>query len=272
MERSLGLMCGAGVLPARMATEARRRGWRVVAFTFSGAPDVAALADRVIPARIAEIGAVLAHLQSERCTAALFSGSFSMGDILRTRESEADATSLAIRDGAGSRIDARLASMAISALAAIGVEVLDQREFVGDWLQGAGCWTKRAPTASEWEDVRRGFAVARMLADARVGQTIVVKEGAIAAVEAAEGTTAAVRRGVALGGAGAVVVKAVAREHDYRFDTPTVGPETIAAAAAGPAAVVAVEAGRVLILERDATILAADQAGIALVSVDADRA
>lgn len=265
-------MCGAGVLPARMATEARRRGWRVVAFTFAGAADATAFADRVIPARIAEVGAVLTGLQAERCTAALFAGAFSMGEVLQTRRSDADAAALDVRDRAGSRIDARLVDVIIATLASMGVEVLDQRGFVGDWLQGAGCWTKRAPTPAESDDVRRGLAVARLLADARVGQTVVVKEGAVAALEAAEGTTATVRRGVALGGPGAVIVKAVARDHDYRFDTPTVGPETVAAAAAGGAAVIAIEADRVLILERAATVEACDRAGIALVSVDGDGA
>lgn len=264
-------MCGAGALPARMASEARRQGWRVVAFAFAPTPDLDGLADRVVPARLAEIGAVLAGLQAERCTAALFSGSFSMGEVLRTAEAEADRVSVGIRDRAGGRVDARLAHTIITTLAALGVEVLDQRGFVGDWMQGAGVWSRRAPSESEWADVRRGLDLARTLADAHVGQTVVVKEGAVAAVEAAEGTTAAVRRGVELAGAGAVVVKAVARDHDYRFDTPTVGPETVAVAAAGGAAAIAVEAGRVLLLEREAAIAAADRAGLALLSVDGAR-
>jgi DUF1009 family protein len=264
-------MCGAGALPARMAAEARRQGWRVVAFAFAGASALDGLAHRVVPARLVEIGAVLGGLQEERCTAALFSGSFSMGEVLRAQESEADGVSVGIRDRAGGRVDARLAQTIIATLATLGVEVLDQRRFVGDWLQGAGVWSKRAPTEDEWRDVRRGLELARTLADARVGQTVVVKEGAVAAVEAAEGTTAAVRRGVELAGRGAVVVKAVARDHDYRFDTPTVGPETVAVAAAGGASVIAVEAGRVLLLERDAVVAAADRAGLALLSVDGAR-
>src|SRR5204863_43403 len=82
-----------------------------------------------------------------------------------------------------------------------------------------------------------------------------------------EGTTAAIRRGGQLAGAGAVAVKAVARANDYRFDTPTVGVETVEAAAASGVTVVAVEAGRVLVMDREATVAAADRAGVALVPV-----
>jgi len=116
--------------------------------------------------------------------------------------------------------------------------------------------------------VRRGLDVARLVADAGIGQAIVIKHGAVTAVEATEGTTETIRRGVAQAGPGAVIVKAAAREHDYRFDTPGVGPETVAAAAAGGAAVLAVEAERVLVVDRQECLRIADQAGLALVGVE----
>jgi DUF1009 family protein len=101
---------------------------------------------------------------------------------------------------------------------------------------------------------------------------VVVRRGAVTAVEAIEGTTAAVRRGTALGGPGAVVVKTVADDHDFRFDMPTIGRETVDAAAEGGATVVAFQSKRVFVLDRAATIARADQAGIALVSTGAGRA
>jgi hypothetical protein len=268
VEQSLGLICGAGVLPARMAAVARRQGWRVVAFTFGEAPDLTPHADRVVPSRLHEAEAVLAVLREERVGAVLFSGKFWMQDFLRGERP--DAALAAVMERAGAMIDTKLLEVVIATLGSLGITLLDQRPFIGDWLDGAGCWSARRPTDAEAEDVRRGFAVARLAADLRVGQTVVVRRGAVTAVEALEGTTEAIRRGLALGGPGAVVVKAVARDHDYRFDTPTVGPETLEAAVAGGAAVVAVEAGRVLILEPEATARLADGAGIALVSVAAE--
>ena len=268
MERSLGLMCGAGVLPARMADEARLQGWRVVAFTFAEAPGVAERAERVVASRVTEMGAVFTTLQEQRISAVLFSGRFSMPHVLRADWTAADAASRAFEERAGSRIDARLGDAVITALGGLGVEVLDQRAFVGDWLEAAGCWSSRAPTEAEWRDVQRGLEVARMMAEARIGQTVVIRHGAVVAVEAVEGTTETVRRGAALGGPGTVVVKAVAADHDYRFDAPAIGPETLAAAAEGGVAVVALEAHRVLLFDRAETLRIADAAGIAVVGVD----
>ena len=264
MEQSLGLICGAGVLPARMALEARRQGWRVVAFTFAGGGP-GGHADRTIASRVSEVGSVLEALRAEGVSAVLFSGRFSMRDLLEARG--VDSTFVDITTRAGSLIDVRLFGVLVGMLGDLGIRVLDQRAFVGDWLGGPGCWSARGPTESEWRDIRRGLEVGRLVADARIGQTVVVRQGAVTAVEAVEGTTEAIRRGAALGGPGAVVVKSVASDHDYRLDAPTIGPETIEAAAAGGVAVVAVEAHRVFILEKDEAVRRADAAGVALVSV-----
>jgi DUF1009 family protein len=157
----------------------------------------------------------------------------------------------------------------VGTLAGVGIELLDQRAFLGERLAGARTLSARTPTEAEWSDIQRGFVVARLNADASVGQTVVVRQGAVSAVEAIEGTTETVRRGTALSGPGAVVVKAAARGHDFRFDIPAIGPDTLEAAAAGGATAVAIAAGQVLVLEPEATIRRADAADIALVSADA---
>ena len=267
MERSLGLMCGAGVLPARMAEHARRRGWRVVAFTFDEAPGVADRADTVIAARIVELGAVLERVTAEGIASVLFSGRFSMPAVLRVGNA-ADATFRGVEALARSRSGAAFVDAIIAMLAGHGVTVLDQRDFVGDWLVAAGPCSARAATDAEWSDARAGLALARTMASARVGQTVVIRHGAVVAVEAVEGTTEAVRRGAALGGPGAVVVKAVAPDHDYRFDAPAIGPETLAVAAEGGVAAVAVEAGRVMLFERAQALRLADAASIAVMGID----
>jgi hypothetical protein len=266
VERILGLMCGAGVLPALMAEQARRQGWRVVAFAFPGACGLEAHADVVIASRVGELAPVLAALQAQKVESAAFSGKFWMSDLLRAQAP--DGVHARMVTEAGSLVDANMTAVVVATLGSLGITLLDQRAFLGEELVEAGCWSRRQPTAEEWNDVRRGFAVARALADASVGQTVVVKGGAVSAVEAMEGTSEAIRRGTSLSGPGAVVVKSVARAHDFRFDIPTVGTETIEAAAAGGAGVVAVEAGSVFLLDRPATARGADAAGIALVSTD----
>lgn len=271
MERSLGLMCGAGEVPALMAREARQHGWRVVAFAFAApSAGVVAAATRVVPSEIREMGPVLATLLEEKVSGVLLSGKFWMRDLLRA--DRVDDTHRAMAARAGALLDDNVKAVLLSTLTGVGIELLDQRPFLGDGLPGDGVLGARTPSEAEWLDVRRGLGVARTAAALSIGQTVVVRRGAVGAVEAIEGTTAAVRRGTALSGPGAVVVKAVAADHDFRFDVPTIGPETIDAAAEGGAAVVAFEAGRVFVLDREATTRRADAAGIALVSASADAA
>jgi UDP-2,3-diacylglucosamine hydrolase len=268
VERSLGVMCGAGELPALMVEQARRHGWRVVVFAFAPAsPRVLADAARVVPSRISEIGPVMGALLEEKVTGVLLSGKFWMGDLLRVED--VDDTHRAMAARAGSLLDGNVKSVLLETLAGMGVELLDQRPFLGDGLPTEQVLGARTPSAEEWADVRRGLEVAGVAAAMSIGQTVVVRRGAVSAVEAIEGTTVAVRRGTALSGPGAVVVKAVAPDHDFRFDVPTIGPDTVEAAAEGGATVVALEAGRVFVLDRDTTTRRADAAGIALVSTRA---
>jgi hypothetical protein len=247
-----------------MAAEARRQGWRIVAFAFDGVPVELPHAARVVASQITELGPVVAELEREGASAILLSGRFRHAAVVAGRP---DATVAAIAERAGSLVDRRLLEAVVAMLADRGIAVLDQRPFLGDWLAPAGAWSARAPSDAEWRDIRAGLALARTIAQAQIGQAVVVKQGAVVAVEAVEGTTEAIRRGTALGGPGTVVVKAVAADHDYRLDTPTIGLETLGAAAAGGVAAIAVEAGRVLIIDREAVTRRADAAGIALVSV-----
>jgi DUF1009 family protein len=168
-------MCGAGVLPARMAAVARRQGWRVVAFTFGDAPGVAVHAECLIPSRVNEAGAVLAALQQERIGAVLFSGKFWMRDFLHGATPDAALAEITAR--AGAMVDTNLVDAVVATLGRMDIALLDQRPFLGDWLGARGCWSAREPTAAEWSDVRRGLEIARIVAAAGVGQTVVVKRG-----------------------------------------------------------------------------------------------
>ena len=259
-------MCGAGVLPARMAREARRQGWRVVAFAFPGAGDLSDTADLVVPTTIEAMGPVLDVLVREKASAVAFSGKFWMTDLLTAGEPDAAHARMAAR--AGALLDGNMTEVIVGTLASLGIELLDPRPFLGDWLGAPRTWSAREPTEAEWSDVQRGFAVARALAALSVGQTVVVRRGVVSAVEGIEGTTETIQRGTALSGPGAVVVKAVTDAHDFRFDVPGIGPETVKAAVAGGAAVLALAAGRVLIVDLEQTVRLADTAGMALLSTD----
>lgn len=261
-------MAGAGVLPGRAAAEAARQGWRVVALAFDEAAALDAHAERVVPSAITDIQEVLRTLTAERVQAAVFVGKFWKQRVF---DEVGETDEAGRRLARGGLSDDALAGMVVATLAGMGIEVLDQRSFLSPWMMGPGTVASREPSRAEWDEIRAGFALARRLAEHGIGQTVVRSRGVTLAVEAAEGTDETIRRGARLAGRGAVVVKAVAAGHDFRFDIPTVGPATIAAMAEGGATALAVDGDKVLLVDGEEAVRIADRAGIAVVSVDDNR-
>jgi len=262
---SLGLIAAGGLLPGRVAREAGRQGWRVVALVFGDAPGLDGAVDRLVPCRVSEIGAALEAIRQEGVTAVVFSGTLRKHDLIHRLPRDPHGHQFLAQGGQFT--DASLGRAALGLLEEAGVRVLDQRTFLAPLLTPAGVLTARVPTGAEWEDIAAGFKLARWCAGVGAGQTVVIYRGAAAAIEAMEGTDEAIRRGCGLAGPGAVVVKAVAPWHDYRLDIPTVGSETIAAVAMGKAAVLALESGKILCLDPELLVEAADRQGIAVVGV-----
>ncbi len=264
MERRLALMAGAGVLPGQAAAEAARHGWHVVALTFGDATGLDPHVELVVPSSLTDMQAVLNTLTDQSVQAALFVGKFWKKQVFEHLDGMDE---IGLRMARGGLSDEALSNVVLITLGAMGIEVLDQRPFLSSWMMGAGTLTSRAPSGAEWEEIHAGFSLARQMAAHRIGQTIVRSHGVTLAVEAAEGTDETIRRGARLAGRGAIVIKAVATEHDFRFDVPTVGPTTLEAMAECGATALAVDGGKVLLVDRDAALRLAEQAGIALVGV-----
>jgi DUF1009 family protein len=261
-------MAGAGDVPGQAAGEARRQGWQVVAFALGGeGAGLRAHADEVVPVDLTDLQGALQVLAARAPTAALFCGKFWKQEAF-ARIPEADPTGRHLI-GAGFG-DIPLRRMVVTVLEGMGIEVLDQRQFLAPWLMSARSLTGQEPSPAEWGEVRAGLRAARALAALDVGQTVVQARGVTVAVEAMEGTDETIRRGTGLAGPGAVIVKAIGADNDYRFDVPAIGPSTVAAAAEGRAAVLAVERGRIMLVDREDVIRRARAAGIALVGVDGD--
>lgn len=142
-----------------------------------------------------------------------------------------------------------------------------QAELAPELWAGEGTLGRVEPTPEQLADVAFGWPVAKALGEVDVGQTVVVKGRAVLAVEAIEGTDAAIRRGCALGEEGACVVKVAKPGQDPRFDVPAIGLATIRSLVEGKASLLAVEAGRTVVLEREALLREADARGIAVVGV-----
>lgn len=270
MERTLGLMAGAGALPRRAAAEARRQGWRVVAFAFDECPGLAESVPELIPARLSEIQTVLMELMTRQASAALFVGKFAKERVLEQAQRAHEVDEAALDLAQQGLSDTALGNMAVATLGAMGIDVLDQRDFLGPWMMPAGHLAGPRPTPSVSDEIRAGFKLGRALAGEGIGQTVVRAFGVTVAVEAAEGTDETIRRGCRLAGPGAVVVKAVAPGNDYRFDIPSIGASTLEVLALGRAAALAVEARRVLLVDRDEVIRMGERAGITVVGLDGE--
>jgi hypothetical protein len=237
----------------------------VIAFAFGEAPPgLAGCAERVVPSDIADVQAVLAELSSAGARAAVFVGKFWKQDVF-ARYQRADEAGR--RLAASGLADSQLGQAVVALFGSLGIEILDPRQFLEPWLARASNLTARVPSTADWADIRAGFRLARLLATEGVGQTVVRARGVTVAVEALEGTDEAIRRGVGLAGPGCIVVKAVAPDHDYRFDVPAIGAATLRILADGEARALALERGRVLLLDGDEAIEIANQAEIAIVSV-----
>ena len=156
---------------------------------------------------------------------------------------------------------------AVRYLESQGFRVLHSGAFMKSWIPEPGVLTRRPPTPEERADLEYGLKIARQLAGWKIGQTVVVKRLAVAAIEALEGTDEAIRRGGRLAGPGCVVAKACEPEHDMRFDIPVVGLETVKTMMEAGASCIGVEAGRVLLFNRPELVAAADGAGLAMVAL-----
>ena len=158
----------------------------------------------------------------------------------------------------------------IEKFAESGVRVMPASLFMDDHLPGVGTLTARGLTEGEAADVAHAASVARDMGLHDVGQTVMVRSGMVLAVEAFEGTNAAIRRGGRLGGRGSVVFKAAREGHDMRFDIPVVGLKTLKVLRRAGATALAFQAGRLILLDREEVVRYADRHGIAIVGVETD--
>jgi hypothetical protein len=145
------------------------------------------------------------------------------------------------------------------------VDLLPATTFLEDDLAQRGLIAGPKLSRSEEEDVDLGWDVAKEIARLDIGQTIIVKNGTVLAVEAFEGTNDAIKRGGALAREGAVMIKVAKPNQDMRFDVPVVGVETIKVAAEAKLRVIAVEVGKTLLLEREKVVDLSARAKISLV-------
>lgn len=264
----IGLIAGIGVLPALAAQSAAALGYRIVAVALADevAGSLNPHCDRVYRYGIGEAGRIFESFKAEGIDRVVIVGRVNK-DVIFSRP-RFDLRALAFLRGARNKNDDHLMAGIAREFEKEGICLLDQRSFLKEFCPGRGILTARPPTQEEWRDIAYGFALAKKVGELEIGQTVVVKNQAVLAVEAIEGTDQAISRGCALGKEGAVVVKVSRPDQDMRWDIPTVGTRTIELIATGRGTALAIEAECTLVVNLPAVVETADRAGLSLVAVD----
>jgi UDP-2,3-diacylglucosamine hydrolase len=266
----LGLIAGNGRFPCLVleAAHAQGRPVTVVAIKDEAEPALVAAAEArgatLHWVSLGQLGKVIAVLKAASITEAVMAGQVKHVKIFS--DFMPDLTLLSVIRKLTSKSTDSLISAVADVMQEKGIGLLDSTAFLSPLLAAAGLLTRRGPDAREEADLAFGYAQADAVAGLDIGQTIVVKDRAVVAVEAMEGTDATIARAGQLAGSGAVVVKVAKPKQDMRFDVPVVGVPTIAAMRAAGATVLSVDAGKTLLIDGPAALVAAaDEAGIAVV-------
>lgn len=263
---TLGIIAGNGVYPRLLAESARRAGVKqivVAAFIDETDERITKLADKVQWMRVGQLGKLIAYFRGAGVADAIMAGQIAPKNLFDLRPDWKMLLLLA-------RLKRRNAESIFTAigdeLARVGVTLLSATSFLEDSLAPKGLVAGRKLTRREEEDVDFGFEIAREVSRLDIGQTVIVKNGTVLAVEGFEGTNEAIKRGGALGGKNALMVKVAKPNQDMRFDVPVIGVATIEVAAAAHLRVIAIEAGRTLLLEKEALVASAGRSNISIVA------
>jgi len=266
----LGLIAGNGRFPFLVLDAARSMGHDVTVIAakeeaFADLSDAAAkVHSRIHWISLGELGKCITLMKEAGVTQAVMAGQVKhtkifAGGIVPDAKFRSVLMKLAFRNTDG------LIGAVAGVLKDEGIELIDSTSLLTPMLASAGVLTRRSPTHEEQADFDFGYRMADTVAGLDIGQTIAVKQGAVVAVEAMEGTDEVIRRAGHLAGSGVRIVKVAKPKQDMRFDVPVVGMATIQAMHAAGASALSVDAGRTLMFDREALVASADEAGIAIV-------
>jgi DUF1009 family protein len=266
----LGIVAGKGDYPLLLAQSARQQGVRrivAVAFRHETSRAIARYVDEVHWVYLGQLQPILDTFKNMGIRHAVMAGQITPTHLFSLRF---DRATLALLGRLRERNAHTIFGAFCDELKGIGVNLLPAYLFMESAMPPPGPIAGRPPTAAEQADIELGLRVAKVTSGIEIGQTVVLKEGTILAVEAFEGTDAAIRRAGRLGGRGTVVVKVAKQGHDMRFDIPVIGLRTLKALRKAGVAVLAVEARRTILLERDRLVAEANRIGLSILAVETE--
>ena len=263
---ALGIIAGNGVYPRLLADGARRAGVeRIVAagFTDETDPVLEQHVNVLEWMRVGQLGRLLKFFRSEGIHHAIMAGQIAPKNLFDLRP---DLKALMLMGKLKDRNAESIFAAIADELAKFDIDLLPATTFLEDSLAQPQLIAGPKLSSRQEHDVELGWNAAKEIARLDIGQTIIIKNGTIVAVEALEGTNEAIKRGGTLAREGAVMVKVSKPNQDMRFDVPVIGVETVRIAAESGVRVIAVEAGKTLLLERDAVIALANGSNMSVVA------
>ena len=263
----LGIVAGNGVYPRKLADSARKAGVkRIVAAAFSNETDPALgqHVDVIEWLRVGQLSRLLNFFREQQVHDAIMAGQIEPKNLFDLRP---DWKALLVLAKLKQRNAESIFAAIADELAKVDVELLPATSFLEDCLAPRGLIAGPKLSRREEEDVDLGWKMAKEIARLDIGQTVIVKNGTVLAVEAFEGTNDAIKRGGALARKGALMIKVAKPNQDMRFDVPVIGVETIRIATEAKLRVIAVEAEKTLLLERDAIVDLAEGSNISIVAL-----
>jgi len=249
---ALGIIAGNGVYPRLLAEAARKAGVKKIiaaAFTNETDPGITQHVHLIEWMRVGQLNRLLKFFNQNKVHHAIMAGQIAPKNLFDLRP---DWKALLLLGKLKERNAESIFAAIADELTRIDVELLPATTFLEDCLVPAGLIAGAKLSRREEEDVDLGWKIAKEIARLDIGQTVIAKNGTVVAVEALEGTNEAIRRGGSLARQGAVMVKVAKPNQDMRFDAPVIGVETIRVAADAKLRVIAVEAGKTLLLEPEA--------------------
>ncbi|MGK0186942.1 MAG: DUF1009 family protein [Verrucomicrobiales bacterium] len=267
-QEHIGIIAGNGIYPRTFARAARRAGVQklaVVAFLNETEPSLADEVDVIEWLRVGQLSKLIKFFQREAVTSAVMVGQIAPRNLFDLRP---DVRTMLMLGKLRERNAESIFGAIAGELEKDGIKLLPATTFLDDHLPKAGHVCGPKMKDKQRDDAEFGMRIAREMSRLDVGQTVVVKNGTVLAVEAFEGTNDAIKRGGELGKGGATIAKVSKPNQDFRFDVPVVGPQTIQAAAGAGVGVIVVEAERTLLLGLREIHELCDQSKVTLVAMN----
>ena len=264
--KKLGLIAGMGELPIAIAADARSKGYTVIAAGLEPLADRAlgSYVDEVRWINVGKLGEIIDYLKKSGVDEVVMAGKVSK-ELLYKSKISPDLRAIKLLFAIKDRSDDSIMLAIAKELEKDGLKLLNTTDFSTRLLTPEGVLTDHGPTEDEWKDIAFGWGIAKEMGRLDIGQTVVIRNLAVMAIEAIEGTDEAIKRGGKLAGSAAVVVKVSKPKQDLRFDVPVVGLDTLRSMVEANARVLAVEAEKSILLNRVRLLKEANEAGIAVV-------